>query len=222
MPNGRPIRSPGLSRRCGCRCSPLAHHCLVQPDAQSSAQALMVRAAGPPADATRAPGAQTVVTVTYSAVMSLTEPTIIGALSPSRAGDFMTCPLLYRFRVIDRLPEPPSPAAVRGTMVHSVLERLFDLPAAERTVAARPGPAGAAVGAAASRGARATPTLFTGDEDARRVAGPGPRHAGALLHPRGPAPAWSPPSGSSTWRRCSAVGPDAARLHRPGGRGAQR
>ncbi|HEY1917572.1 MAG TPA: PD-(D/E)XK nuclease family protein [Streptosporangiaceae bacterium] len=56
-------------------------------------------------------------------------------MSPSRAGDFMTCPLLYRFRVIDRLPEPPSPAAARGTLVHAVLERLFDRPAAERTPA---------------------------------------------------------------------------------------
>jgi putative RecB family exonuclease len=55
------------------------------------------------------------------------------SLSPSRAGDFLTCPLLYRFRVIDRLPEPPSPAAARGTLVHAVLERLFDKPAAERT-----------------------------------------------------------------------------------------
>jgi putative RecB family exonuclease len=55
------------------------------------------------------------------------------SLSPSRAGDFMACPLLYRFRVIDRLPETPSPAAVRGTVVHSVLERLFDLPALDRT-----------------------------------------------------------------------------------------
>ncbi|WP_377268365.1 RecB family exonuclease [Peterkaempfera sp. SMS 1(5)a] len=54
-------------------------------------------------------------------------------LSPSRAADFMNCPLLYRFRVIDRLPEPPSPAATRGTVVHAVLERLFDSPAAERT-----------------------------------------------------------------------------------------
>ncbi len=55
------------------------------------------------------------------------------SLSPSRAGDFLTCPLLYRFRVIDRLPEPPSPVAVRGTLVHAVLEHLFDQPAPDRT-----------------------------------------------------------------------------------------
>jgi putative RecB family exonuclease len=55
------------------------------------------------------------------------------ALSPSRAADFMTCPLLYRFRVIDRIPEPPTPATARGTLVHAVLERLFDRPAPERT-----------------------------------------------------------------------------------------
>ncbi|HZE29986.1 MAG TPA: PD-(D/E)XK nuclease family protein, partial [Actinoallomurus sp.] len=48
--------------------------------------------------------------------------TVVGTLSPSRAGDFMTCPLLYRFRVIDRIPERPSPAAARGTLVHAVLE----------------------------------------------------------------------------------------------------
>ncbi|MGF7238036.1 MAG: RecB family exonuclease, partial [Frankia sp.] len=63
-------------------------------------------------------------------------PAITGSLSPSRASDFMTCPLRYRFRVIDRLPEPPSPAATRGTVVHTVLERLFDLPPAERTLPA--------------------------------------------------------------------------------------
>lgn len=55
------------------------------------------------------------------------------SLSPSRASDFMQCPLLYRFRVIDRLPEKPSEAATRGTLVHAVLERLFDNPAVERT-----------------------------------------------------------------------------------------
>jgi putative RecB family exonuclease len=61
---------------------------------------------------------------------------VIGTLSPSRASDFKTCPLLYRFRTIDRLPEAPSRAAVRGTVVHTVLERLFDLPSAQRTVRA--------------------------------------------------------------------------------------
>ncbi len=58
---------------------------------------------------------------------------VLGALSPSRAGDFMACPLMYRFRTIDRLPEPFSPDAVRGTLVHKVLEDLFDLPAVDRT-----------------------------------------------------------------------------------------
>jgi len=61
------------------------------------------------------------------------EVTVHRSLSPSRAADFLTCPLLYRFRVIDRLPEPPSPAAARGTLVHAVLERLFDEPAPGRT-----------------------------------------------------------------------------------------
>jgi putative RecB family exonuclease len=61
------------------------------------------------------------------------------SLSPSRALDFKNCALLYRFRVIDRLPEPPSLDAARGTVVHGVLEKLFDLPAAGRTVAAASG-----------------------------------------------------------------------------------
>jgi putative RecB family exonuclease len=55
------------------------------------------------------------------------------ALSPSRAGDFKQCPLLYRLRAIDRLPEQPSRAQIRGTLVHAVLERLYDLPASQRS-----------------------------------------------------------------------------------------
>ena len=69
----------------------------------------------------------------------LEELEVVGTLSPSRASDFKTCPLLYRFRTIDQLPEPPSPEAVRGTLVHAVLERLYDLPAAERTPEAAEG-----------------------------------------------------------------------------------
>src|ERR1700743_3995312 len=61
------------------------------------------------------------------------------ALSPSRASDFKQCPLLYRFRAVDRIPEKPSKAQVRGTVVHSVLERLFALPVAERVPEAADG-----------------------------------------------------------------------------------
>ena len=61
------------------------------------------------------------------------ESTAGPSLSPSRAADFKTCPLLFRFRTIDKIPEMPSADQVRGTLVHAVLERLFDLPAADRT-----------------------------------------------------------------------------------------
>ena len=61
------------------------------------------------------------------APVALPDP-VLGSLSPSRAADFKSCPLLYRFRCIDRLPEAPSLAATRGTVVHAVLEELFDLP----------------------------------------------------------------------------------------------
>lgn len=53
-------------------------------------------------------------------------------MSPSRAADFKQCPLLYRFRAIDRLPEPRSAAQLRGSVAHAALERLYDLPAAQR------------------------------------------------------------------------------------------
>jgi len=55
------------------------------------------------------------------------------ALSPSRMNDFRQCPLMFRLRVIDQVPEPPSAAAELGTLVHAVLEGLFDLPAEDRT-----------------------------------------------------------------------------------------
>lgn len=55
------------------------------------------------------------------------------ALSPSRVKDFGNCPLKFRYRMIDQLPEPPSPAALRGTIVHAVLEHMFEAPPALRT-----------------------------------------------------------------------------------------
>jgi putative RecB family exonuclease len=61
-----------------------------------------------------------------------TAPVRRPALSPSRASDFKQCPLLYRFRAIDRLPEPASTAQVRGSVVHAALEQLYGLPADQR------------------------------------------------------------------------------------------
>ncbi|OIQ79051.1 PD-(D/E)XK nuclease superfamily protein [mine drainage metagenome] len=58
----------------------------------------------------------------------------INSLSPSRANDFKTCPLLYRYKTIDRLPEPPSTDALRGTIVHEALERIYDLPQGTRAI----------------------------------------------------------------------------------------
>ena len=54
------------------------------------------------------------------------------ALSASRAADFRQCPLLYRLRAIDRIPEPKTRAQVLGTVVHSVLEELYGLEQSER------------------------------------------------------------------------------------------
>jgi putative RecB family exonuclease len=54
-------------------------------------------------------------------------------LSPSRASDFKTCPQLFRYRAIDRLPEPATVYQARGTTAHLALQRLFDRPAGQRT-----------------------------------------------------------------------------------------
>jgi len=56
------------------------------------------------------------------------------SLSPSRAQEFLNCPLKYRLRTIDAIPEDPSPAAIRGTLIHRVLEQLFSLDAADRSI----------------------------------------------------------------------------------------
>jgi putative RecB family exonuclease len=55
------------------------------------------------------------------------------SLSPSRAGDFKTCPQLFKFRAIDRLPEPTSVYQARGTTAHLALQRLFDHPSDDRS-----------------------------------------------------------------------------------------
>ena len=64
--------------------------------------------------------------------MSLPLPT---SLSPSKVSSFKDCALAFRLSAIDKLPEPPSPAATKGTLVHRALQLLFwDEPAGSRTL----------------------------------------------------------------------------------------
>ncbi|HEX6166646.1 MAG TPA: PD-(D/E)XK nuclease family protein [Acidimicrobiales bacterium] len=56
------------------------------------------------------------------------------SLSPSKVSSFTDCALAFRFSAIDRLPEPPTVATTRGTLVHAALERLHLLDPADRTL----------------------------------------------------------------------------------------
>ena len=58
------------------------------------------------------------------------------SLSPSRVEAFTSCPMAFRFASIEKLPEPPSIHATRGSLVHSALERFYARPAGRRTAAA--------------------------------------------------------------------------------------
>jgi len=55
-------------------------------------------------------------------------------LSPSRINEYQQCPKLYHYRVIEKLPEPLSLDAVRGTLIHNILEELLGLSVKERTL----------------------------------------------------------------------------------------
>lgn len=63
--------------------------------------------------------------------MALQLPT---SLSPSKVASFKDCALAFRFSSIDHLPEPPSPSATKGTLVHRALELLLCEPPGRRTL----------------------------------------------------------------------------------------
>ncbi len=67
------------------------------------------------------------------AVTAATTPVLLETLSPSRASDFKHCPQLFEFKAIDHIEVPPTVYQARGTTAHLALQRLFDLPAADRT-----------------------------------------------------------------------------------------
>jgi putative RecB family exonuclease len=54
-------------------------------------------------------------------------------LSPSRINTYLSCPMKYYFQYEVGVPTIPSEAMLRGTFVHSVLERLMARKPAERT-----------------------------------------------------------------------------------------
>ena len=54
--------------------------------------------------------------------MSLQLP---GSLTPSKVSTFKECALAFRLSVIDKVPEPPSLQAFKGTVVHRALELLM-------------------------------------------------------------------------------------------------
>lgn len=55
-------------------------------------------------------------------------------LSPSSASTFRQCPQRWKFRYVDKLPDPPGESAVAGTFAHRVLEELLELAPDERTL----------------------------------------------------------------------------------------
>lgn len=83
--------------------------------------------------------------------MSLPLP---ASLSPSKVSSFKDCALSFRLSNIDRLPEPPSALAAKGTLVHRALELLmWEEDPADRTESV-----------ALGKLARAVPEILDGEE----------------------------------------------------------
>lgn len=76
------------------------------------------------------------------------------SLSPSKVSSFKDCALSFRLSNIDRLPEPPSAQAAKGTLVHRALELLMW----------EEDPAGRTEQAALDKLARAVPEILDGEE----------------------------------------------------------
>ena len=69
----------------------------------------------------------------YRPLMGLPIPQ---TLSPSSMGCYTSCPLAFKFSYVQRLPEPPSAPASKGTLVHLALQHLHWRPPDERTIEA--------------------------------------------------------------------------------------
>ncbi|HLI01901.1 MAG TPA: PD-(D/E)XK nuclease family protein [Acidimicrobiales bacterium] len=76
------------------------------------------------------------------------------SLSPSKVSSFKDCALAFRLATIDRVPEPKSPPAAKGTLVHRALQLLF----------AEEPPGHRSVDVALAKLARAVPEILDGEE----------------------------------------------------------
>lgn len=54
-------------------------------------------------------------------------------LSPSRISDFHQCPKKFYYKTIEKLPDPQTEEAMRGTIAHDVLEEMYKLKKSQRT-----------------------------------------------------------------------------------------
>jgi len=58
-------------------------------------------------------------------------------LTPSKVSSFRSCPLAFRYSVIDGLPEPPSLPAFKGTLVHKALQLFYGASSAPQDLLAQ-------------------------------------------------------------------------------------
>ncbi len=59
---------------------------------------------------------------------------MIKNLSPSRASQFKTCPMQFKYANVYKIKEPTNEVQAKGTTVHEALEKLYDLPQDERNL----------------------------------------------------------------------------------------
>ncbi len=96
------------------------------------------------------------------------QPPLPSSLSPSKVSTFKDCALAFRFSAIDKLPEPPSEPAMKGTTVHRALELLLAAPPEDRTP--EHGSAHLAVALAEMRASREWEELALDDNASQRFA----------------------------------------------------
>lgn len=80
------------------------------------------------------PAASTLAVTSPAVTVPAEPPAGPRHLSPSSADTYQRCPRRWRFRYVDKLPDPPTEAALSGTFAHRVLELLLQEAPEQRTI----------------------------------------------------------------------------------------